>query len=337
MNKNDKKALRKSINECLRSLHLPVEKPGPNALMKDPNIVVFSQICNDHVCGTLVIAFDEERRVLDLTVATRERIPMERVKDVLEFLDLIHMATGIYHYRICPCCNCIEVRADLYIPEKHFPAGKLKRLLKTILEDTYLVMPYIRRLVNHGGDPKGLFESCDEQLEKKEGEQDDTLSTAHMSEIRTILTDMGVKMLAEEDPEETQIGMGFHLDNGESYTLTITNICDLILLDAWPHLEFGTDKMESMKELINVLNNDNLIASYIHVIGQEDRWRLRRVKVIMMDNDQLDAEEFQSVLERLIGTASLMFPVLWMRLVSDQDPKTLIEQRLLEMRERSTR
>lgn len=337
MNKKDRKALLKGINECLGSLHMPVEKPDMNDLTKNPNLVAFSQICNDHVCGTVVVAYDEELGVLDLKVARLGKIPPEKVKDMDEFLNQIHTTTGTYYYRRCPCCNDIELRADLYVPEGRFPVGKLKKLLKTILEDTYLVMPYIRRLENHGGDPNELFESCRERMKEKEDEQDDTPLYVHLPEIRTILSDMaGIGMPTGEDPEGNHIGIATHLDNDELCTLSIRNTRDFIILEAWPDLEFGKDKMEGMLELINVLNSDNLIASHFHIFENDDRFMLRRVKVIMLENDQLDKEEFRSVFERWIGSINIVFPLLWTRLVSDQELDMLIEQRSQEMRDRSS-
>lgn len=336
MNKKDRKSLRKSINECLRSLHLPVEKPDLNALMKDPNIVVFSQICNDHVCGSVVIKCDEDTRVLSLVVANRDKYPANRLDDVRVFLDLIHRVTGLYNFYLCPCCNGVHLHADLYVPEKRFPAGKLKTLLKTILEEIYIILPHIEKLVNRGGDPAEIYGQCSERMEEDVGGTDVAPSSAHLDEIRTIIKEMGIRTLDEEEPVEDQIGMGFHLDNGEIYVITVTSIGDRIMLEAWPRLEFGADKLVTMRELINRLNHGRLIASYFHVFEKDDRFRLRRVKVIMLENDQLDKDEFQSVVGRWIDSANVVFPLLWTRLVSDQDPDVLIEQRLQEMRERST-
>ena len=316
----------KDMKECFRSFNLPVDK---NKHDKESKIAFTSEICNDHVCAGVVVTHDKQRGYGEIKIESLLEIPSERVIAVIKLLDLFNGMMPFDHYSVCPCCNSVVLKTALFLPDDGLPIGKFKRLIRNILEHTYLGFPLIYEVMI-GGNPEDAsvrFREGYKALREMSDTMSDDAAGTVLRDMESVLHDHRITL-----QEEDRFDDGFIAAFGEteltdfvlSMIIQLFRDRALVVLELFPSFTIPDEKIVQITESINWVNR--YFSGGCMFLDREDK-QVRFRKGIMIDNNVLDKRELNNAIRNMLSGVCVFFPSIMDQLASNEGLETLMDKR----------
>jgi hypothetical protein len=290
------------------------------------NVVFTSQLCNDRVCAAVFATYDRQVEYVGINIAFHLKVPLERLTDVLQLLNLCNERLPLNHFVVCPCCNEVSLTAALFSPGGNFPKSKFKRLIQNMLEDSYLYSPLIEE-VSINGNPEILYDNFmdDHKDDMKKEEISTEVKSKIMGDMESVLT--GLK-IAIEDADRCADGfvMNFlleEMDIPSQMKIRLDHSNEAVIMHLTPPFTVPNEKMPVVTELINRLNRGSIPEYFF--INRETK-NLFLLKGVMIDNGVLDKKEFEMAVHTLLVYGRVFIPLINEQLSSNETPAVLLEK-----------
>jgi hypothetical protein len=315
----------RDMKECFRSFHLPVYK---NKHVKDIDLAFTSQICNDHVCADAAVTFDKERGYARIDISSLAPIPPDRLIEVIRLLDLCNGGLPLYRYFVNRHSNVVYLEASLFIPDGVLPKGKFKRLIRDILEHSYLSFPLITEVMV-GANPDAVHarfvDGCKALKEVRNDIPSEAVKTI-FRDIESVFDDLGLS-IREQDRFDEGFCIHFGRPNQDDHVLCMIlemfKDRELIVFDLFPLFTIPDEKIGSMTESVNWLNMRT--ATGCMYIDRENR-QVKFRKGIMIDKGTLDIKEFRNAIDSMTRTGDFFFFLIKEQLSSNEGLDIVIER-----------
>jgi hypothetical protein len=325
-NKNSKQIVR-DVKECFRSFHLPICKFGSNKELLIRNEAIFaSEIHNDHTVAD-VIVFHRKKTgfvMFDVLFNSNEVSP-EKMAEIRCLLDLLNRDRSIFHYSISQYCNCVSLRAHLFLSGERLPIGKCKRLIHCILEDAYNCFPLISAVIN-GGNYKDRYDRfMDHHKETKHMK-----STISEKNVEKIMIDMEAVLASKMSPitDNNRSANSFtfiihgigKIDFSLGMYIYVDDTDKSIFMALEPPFSVPDEKIGVMMELIDRVNK---IIGCGHIFVNHHNKKIILVWGIMIDNATLDKAEFETAINALLMYGVKIYPMIKEQITSNECPEVL--------------
>jgi len=324
-NVKKKNRIVRDMKESFRALYLSAAEAKVG--IKYPfKCDILTQINDQNAYASLMVEHDEDRDVINVNISTDFIVPSDRVAEVLKLLNFLNELRPLYQYSICPCCNEILVHASLYVSANRLSKAKFSRLIRQLLEDTYLFFPLIAGVIV-GGNAEDLylqFKDDHRNLMMKENTYSTDMETKILDDLRSVLADFYTSI---DDDHRVEHGFVIPLAHPKdrSLPLLVATILDreneVVVISMASTFPIPDDRLDVLMELVNRMNR---ICDTDHMYISHHKKNVALLKGVMLDNGQIDKEELNTALGTLMAKGFNLFPVINEQLSSNKNPSELM-------------
>lgn len=325
-NKKDKRIV-KDMKDCLQSFYLPVQDVMP-ANAGQSKIMLQSGIHNDRVSAGVSVTYEKEKGYVEIDIFSFLKVPTERFTDVIRLLDVFNGKLAFENYFIWPKVDLVSLRGVVFVPEAGLPKAKFKRLVVNMLEHIYLGIPPILGVIIGGKLDDAVIrfeEECNAKKEKRDGMSDESIRTI-LHDMESVITHLGLSV-QEEDRFDNGFGVYFSAPDQPDVDLGAIVELDedgaMVILDMFPLFAIPDEKISSMAESVHWLNL-GLQFGCMYVDREEKLVRFR--KVIMVENNTLDKEEFMHAAKLVLGLGCRLLSYIHEQISSDVSIEAAVEK-----------
>ena len=331
--KNEKQEnIIRDAEECFRSFGLTPYKRGDQKKMAvTDEVILTSEISNDKVYADVILFNRKKTGTLMLDVLLNNiTLRPETLAQTRRLLNLLNRDRTLFHYSTCQYCDCVSLRAILFLSGGRVPTDKFKRLIGSILKDTYHVFRVIAAVINHGNSdilyPWFLY-ACQEIMVAESAISEKDMKTIG-NEIEAIYANVG--KLDFGTPQELRA------------RLLLFTRCDSESIDFSPGISIWINGMEAcvnvavvlspsipdektalMTELVDLVNKNIGLG---HVFLNLHTMKVHLVLGMMIENTILDKTEFDTAFRGLLSHLYRLLPMVGERLVSNECSEALFEK-----------
>jgi len=329
-NKDNKRANRviKDMKECFQSFHLPIKEVQPGTSYIG-SCDFLSEISNDNVLAPITVEYNRNREVININIPTGLIIAPGRVTEFLKLLNILNGTLPLYQCSICPCCNEVFIHVSLHVTGNRLSKDKFKRLIRSLLDDTYLIYPLIARMLMAGGSPEDLynrFMDDHKDLMSKENKLTSEMEDNIIEDVKLMFADFDITINDDDRVDNGFIIELVHPEDPGLFLRIATRLFsenETVVISMAPHFPVPDDKFDIVVELVNRINR---VCSTDHMYISGQRKNVVLLQGVMLNNGVIDKEELKIAFETLLRNGFRLFPIINEQLTSDESPVALMRK-----------
>ena len=313
----------REMKECFRSFHLPVKK---NKDVESSELAFTSQLYNDHVCAEVSVIYDRQMGYAGFNIFFLPPVPSEKVPEILRFSSLLNGTQLLYRYSVCQCSNLISLQTGIYTLEETLIKSKYKRLIRTILEESYRTFPAFMEVMdgeNFRDVGERLIDDHEDYLLGTDS-YTETMKERILDDVKETLADEGINFNDTPRDNDAYVkqfqypavpGLNFILAlavQSESETLALSMSATFTVPD---------DREDIIMDLVNKINR---ACRGSHMYFSHEKKNVVLLSGIMLENGSLDKAELKRVFPMFVGNGFRMIPIVYEQLTSAASLETLI-------------